>query len=512
MDQTHNRENVVVTPLSTLLSDNINTLQGLMSSCNDYIERCFTIGGTYKTDVYLAYIDNMVDREPLEQNIIRNLMHKMDDLPAPVPDQPDIVFAYVRDKALQSADIKELHTMDEITQAIMFGDVILFVEGFRKALLVSFKDFPSRGVPQVETEVTVRGAKDSFTESSAINKVLIRRRIKDTHLKFESVPVGARSRTDVSIAYVDGIARPELIEQVKADLNSFTIDGIFDVGMLEQLLEQSWNSPFPQLQSTERPDKASSSLLEGRIALLVDNSPMVLLMPASLSCFFQASDDYYSRWQLVSLIRILRYIGALLAIGLPGLYIAITNYQPEMIPTPLMLSFAAARQGVPFSILVEVIIMMLAFELLTEAGIRPPSPMGNTIGVVGGLIIGDAAISANLVSPMVVIVVAFTAITSFAIPNETFSSAFRITRYLIIFLSSMLGLFGFITGMMLVLLHLSSLRSYGTPYLSPFVAAPTEKQRPWQDSLLRYPISRLRRRPLWSQDDEKIRFTKKNKQ
>jgi spore germination protein len=292
-------------------------------------------------------------------------------------------------------------------------------------------------------------------------------------------------------------------------MQTFIIDGILDSGILEQLTEDSWYSPFPQFQATERPDKVASSILEGRIAIIVDNSPFVMLLPTTVNSFFQAADDYNNRWEIATFTRCIRYIAAIIAMGLPGFYIAITNFQPEIIPTSLALSFAAARQGVPFSVVFEVILMEFAFELLREAGIRLPGPLGSTIGIVGGLIIGDAAVSANLVSPLIVIVVALTAIASFAIPNEAFASAFRLTRYLIIVLSAWLGLFGFICGFIIVLIHLSSLESFGIPYMMPFAASGTEEMDQTGDGMVRMPSFRLRKRPVFAKKSERTRLKKK---
>lgn len=504
MKNLHDQNNVVTIPLSKKIDENIKSLDTLFVTCSDVIKREFIIGGKNKVKIYLSYIDNMIDRVLLEQNIIDNLLYKMDALPA------DQQYDYIKANGLQTLDIKELTTMDEITQSIMSGDVILLVDGYNKSLMISLKSFPSRGVPEVQSEVTIRGSKDSFTESIAVNKVLIRRRIRDTKLKMDPLTVGIRSRTSVTIVYISDIAHEDIVSEIKERIDQFVIDGIFDIGMLEHLTEHAWYSPFPQFQSTERPDKVASALLEGRVAILVDNSPMAMLFPVTLNSFFQASDDYYSRWEVVSFIRILRYLASIIAIGAPGLYIAITNYQPEMIPTSLALSFAAARRGVPFSIVLEVIILQVAFELLSEAGIRLPSPLGNTIGIVGGLIIGEAAVNANLVSSMVVIVVAFTAIASYTIPNETFSSAFRLIRYLVIILSALLGLFGFIIGMMLVFAHLASLESFGVPYLSPFVAVNHKKETTVGDSILKYPIFKQKKRPFYANQDQKIRFRERD--
>lgn len=502
MDTYHDHENKVIIDFSADIQENIDHLEYLFSDCFDYIKRKMTIGSDNKVDIYLAYTDNMIDRTLLEYSIIKNLSFKMEDMPAQGQ------FEYIQRYGLQTADFKEVSSMDDVAQSIITGDVILLVDGYQKGFAISLKNYPGRGVPEVETEVTVKGSKDSFTESIVLNTVLIRRRIKDTHLKMEPLEIGVRSRTSVNLAYITGVAEQSLVDEVKRRLDSFIIDGVFDIGMLEQLTEDCWYSPFPQYQSTERPDKAASALMEGRVAVIVDNSPMVLLLPVTINSFFQASDDYYRSWEIASFIRILRYIGGFLAITFPALYIAVCNYQLEIIPTPLVLSFAEARQGVPFSILLEVIILLLAFEMLTEAGIRLPSPMGSTIGVVGGLIIGDAAISANLVSPLVVIVVAFTAIASFTVPNETFTTAFRITRYLMIALASMFGLYGFVIGAMLLIIHLAGLKSFGMPYLSPFAGTPRRNDA-LKDSIVKFPIFKLRNRPIYANRSQNVRYRKK---
>ena len=239
---------------------------------------------------------------------------------------------------------------------------------------------------------------------------------------------GRRTGTNVDIMYLDGIVRPEIVTQMQQRLAAFEIDGIGDSGVIEQLTETQWFSPFPQYQTTRRPDRAVMALLEGRAVLLADNSPEVLIFPTDYNSFIKTTDDYYTRWEIATFTRTLRYVAAFLSMILPGLYLAMTNFHTQLLPTKLLLSFAAARQGVPFPGVVEVLLMELSFELLREAGVRLPGAMGNTIGIVGGLIIGQAAVDANIVSPMVVIVVAFTALCSFAIPNEDFATAFRLLK------------------------------------------------------------------------------------
>ena len=281
--------------------------------------------------------------------------------------------------------------------------------------------------------------------------------------------------------------------------------------MIEQLSEEKWYSPFPQFQTTQRPDRAAMSILEGRVIVLVDNSPTGLILPTDYNSFIKTSDDMYNRWEIASFGRILRYMAAFFAMTVPGLYLAVTNFHTQVLPTTLLLSFAAARQGVPFPAVVEVLLMEIAFELLREAGVRLPGAMGNTIGIVGGLIIGQAAVEANIVSPIVVIVVAFTALCSFAIPNEEFATSFRLIKFLFIFLCSWLGFYGFLYGLLLVLIHLSHLKSFGIPYLMPFVGADLNQYDDERDSLIRQPLFLMRRRPIYARRDQRVRLRRKDK-
>lgn len=264
-----------------------------------------------------------------------------------------------------------------------------------------------------------------------------------------------------------------------------------------------------QFQTTQRPDRAAMAILEGRVVLIADNSPIALILPTDYNSFIQTSDDYYNRWEIASLGRILRFLASFFAMTLPGLYLAVCNFHTQILPTKLLLSFAAARQGVPFPGVVEVLLMELSFELLREAGVRLPGAMGNTIGIVGGLIIGQAAVEANLVSPIVVIVVAFTALCSFAVPNEEFATAFRILKFFFIAMCAWLGFFGFLMALLAVLIHLSHLQSFGIPYLMPFVGADVTDYQDERDSLLRLPLYQLRHRPVFARRHNRLRLRRK---
>ena len=502
----HDEYNKIIVPLVKDLNENIRVLEELFADSADIIKRRLTIGGVNKVNVYVLYIDNMIDKLLIEEGIFRYLIYNTQLMPA------QNQFDYIKENGLRSADLDVVFTMNEAIEHVFGGDTLILVDGYEKAIWVSYRKMASRGVEKSENEVAIRGSKESFSEALYINRVLLRRRIKDTKFKIKQMKIGTRTKTDVAIAYMEDIIRPEILLDVERRLSEFIIDGIFDSGMLEQLLCQNKHSIFPEFQATERPDKVASAVTEGRIAIIVDNSPMVLLLPTTLNSFFQASDDAYNHWFIATWLRILRYIGVFITIALPGLYIAVVNYQAEFLSSALALSMAASRVGVPFSVVMEVIILEIAFEMLLEAGVRLPGPMGSTLGIVGGLIIGDAAVSANLVSPVVVIIIALTAIAAFTVPNEGFASTFRIIRYMIIFLSAFWGLYGFVIGMMLILIHLASLKSFGVLYLAPFVASDLNDGNDSKDALIKRSIKDLKKRPIFARKGERDRLIWKNKE
>ena len=329
MDPLHDKYNQIKVPISKDLDETIKTVEALTKDCDDFVKRSFTIGGKYKVDIYFIYIDNMVDKTLLEEDTLRYLIYEMNDMPEYHK------FDYIKNKGLRTADISVVENMDEAMNFIFGGDTLIFVDGYEQAIRVSVRGMASRGIQKSENEVAIRGSKESFTEAFYLNRVLLRRRVKDSNMKMKQFKVGTRTLTDVAMVYLDGVAESELLDEVERKIKEYKIDGIFDSGMLEQLMENNPNSPFPEIQATERPDKAASAIVEGRIVILVDNSPTALIIPATLNSFFQASDDSYNRWQVATLMRILRYIGSFLTMFLPGLYIAIVNYQPELISPSL---------------------------------------------------------------------------------------------------------------------------------------------------------------------------------
>ncbi len=472
------------------LAANRAAMKELFADCGDIVFRDFA-AAEGQGQLFLVYVDNMVNTTAVEDAIMTNIMNRCHDT------ETEERLLGLMESVIANRDVQQVDTIEKAAAGVLAGDTVIFMEGSSFALQASTRGYPNRGVGHTETEVVVQGPKDAFTELLAFNLVLIRRRIQDTRLKVVRTKAGSRTKTDVALMYFSDLVRPEILRQAKRQLERLRTDSILDCGSLEQLLEKRQFSPFPQLQMTERPDKAAAALLEGRVVLVVDNTPFVILLPVTLNLFFQAAEDYYDRWEIMSLIRFMRYVAAFVAVALPGLYLALTVYHPELLPTSLALKIATTRQSIPFSVAVEVISMELAFELLREAGVRLPSPVSATIGIVGGIIIGSAAVDAGLVSPAVVIISALTGICSFVIPNISVVSGLRLSKYLVIFLSATLGLYGFWAGILLLVVHLAGLSSYGIPYLYPFCSASVNHYRDLEDSLFRLPLPWLKRQSIF---------------
>ncbi|MBQ8316744.1 MAG: spore germination protein [Lachnospiraceae bacterium] len=475
------------------LDVNIDILKKLFADAGDIVQKEFylrRIQGSIR--IYVVYVDGLVDRGVIEDGILKPLLYEWR-----LTDGRDLMESILH-RETHTVDIKKEPDFDKVLLGILKGDTAIFIQGYDQALIVSTKKYPLRSISENDTEGGLRGPRDSFNESFRFSTALIRRRIRDPKLKCEQGTIGQRSKTDYGIMYIKDLAEPELVKKIKEKLNAYDIDGIFDSGMAEHLMEDNWYSVFPMFQATTRPDKVASGILEGRVAVVFDNSPEVVLAPCNFNMLLQASDDYYNRWAVGTFARLIRYVAALIAITLPGFYIAATMFHSEILPTKLLYAIASARSMVTFPIVVEMLIMEFLFELLREAGIRLPGPLGNTIGIVGGLIVGQSAVEAGIVSTIVVIVVALSAIASFAIPNEEFVSVYRLMKFFIIITSATLGLFGFMLGLLVIAIHLSELKSFGVPYMTPAVAGDGERAWANGDFIFRAPIKTMRKRPFWT--------------
>lgn len=491
------------TRISTDLQLNIDRYQRLFADCADIKMRRMALGQNKSRECFIAYIEVSVSNMLLETTALGRAL-------AYLGEAPDEEVNSVLDKnAMGISDVTPFLYVEDAAQGMLTGDAILFVDGYDKALKIADKGYPGAAIKEPDSEKSIRGSREGFTDSIKMNTALIRKRLRSTRVRVKELEQGVRSHTKVDMVYMQDLANPMVLEEIQKRLEAYEIDGVLDSGVIEQLAERKWYSPFPQFQTTQRPDRAALSVMEGRVVVLSDNSPVALILPTDFNSFIKTSDDYYNRFEEATFARILRYFAVFFSMALPSLYLAVTNFHTQILPTPLLLSFWEARIGVPFPAALEVILMELSFELLREAGVRLPGAMGNTIGIVGGLIIGQAAVDANIVSPIVVIVVAFTALCSFSIPNEEFAFSFRILKFFLIIMSAWLGFFGLLVGLLVILIHLSRLKSFGIPYLMPFVGADLSGYEDERDSIWRAPFRRLTRRPIYANEKERVKLKRK---
>lgn len=478
-------------------------LKQIFSHCDDILQREMTLGRNQGISCFLIYIEITMSSVMFETTAIGQFLNRLSSMPE------EEIYKKLEENGEGLSDFVLYDDARQAAAGLLTGDAILLIDGFPYAMKIPDKGYPGAAVRDTDSEKVLRGSNEGFHENVKINTALLRKRLQSPDLKMENLSLGVRTNTLVTVVYMEGIVKKGLVDHVKTRLSDFWIDGILDSGMAEQLTEETWLSPFPQVQSTLRPDRAVMAVLDGKVVVLCNNSPAALVVPADYNSFIQTADDYYQRPIVASFGRLLRYVASFLAVALPGLYLAVTNFQTGILPTTLLMSFAAARLGVPFPAVVEVLLMELSFELLREAGVRLPGVMGNTIGIVGGLIIGQAAVDANIVSPIVVIVVAFTALCSFSIPNEEFAGAFRLLKFFVIFMSAWLGFFGFLWAMLAILIHLALLKSFGQPYLLPYIAVRGDAQTRHKDTLIRFPLMSLLYRSVHARWEQKRKFRKK---
>ncbi|MEI7028376.1 spore germination protein [Paenibacillus sp. y28] len=432
----------------------------------------------------VLYMDGLANAEMIHKSILLPMVESH------VGDNP------IRDLGrliLTAGSIEEQVQLAEIIYRLLFSSTIVLIDGIPKALLICTEGWEHRTVSEPKTEPIGRGPQDAFNEVLRVNTALLRRRIKDPRLVFDNVRIGRRSLTDISIAYLQDVANPGIVQEIKNRLQHVDIDMLTDGQMLAEFIEDHPISPFPQMAITERVDKTAVAISEGRVALIVDGTPGTVIVPITMTYFLFSTEDYYSKWLPVMLIRWLRVIALCIALLLPSLYVAISSYHQEMLPTGMMLQMAANRSGLPFPSYVEALIMELSFELLREASLRMPGTLGQTIGIVGAIVIGSAAVEAGIVGPILTIIVSFTAIGSFVIPSYNTSFAIRVIRFPLMILSATLGLYGILFGVIALLIHLNHLYSFGVPYMASFTP---ESMKDWNDSLLvRKPMPFQRERP-----------------
>ncbi len=414
----------------------------------------------------------------------------------------------IEEEALPFGSIKLASDWEQLFSSLMEGETIILLDGKTKAMIVDTKGGEKRSIEEPSSQVVVRGPRDGFTESIRTNTSLVRRRIKDPNLWVESMKIGKVTNTDVAMMYIKGIANDKIVKEARKRLEQINIDSILESGYIEQLIEDQTFTSFPTLYHTERPDAVAGNLLEGRIAIFVDGTPFVLLAPAVFIQFFQSVEDYYARFDIATAIRFLRILIFFISLIAPAAYIAATTFHQEMIPTQLLIAVAAQREAVPFPAFVEAMIMEITFEILREAGVRMPRAVGSAISIVGALVIGQAAVQAGIVSPAMTIVVAMTAIASFATPSFAMAIAARLVRFIFMIGAAAFGFYGIILGIIMLTIHLCGLRSFGVPYMMPFAPLSLVNN---EDTLIRAPWWALKKRPPLISSENKVREGKDQK-
>ncbi|WP_017470715.1 spore germination protein [Amphibacillus jilinensis] len=475
--------------LSPDLDENIEMIKEMLGHSTDLIIRTFVIGARDPIRAAIFYIDGLINEASVQHDLLHELV--VESREAEQTFKPNCLDT-IKKHLVSIGVVNETHTIAELFYALLSGDSIVILDGQSVALAIGTRGGADRGIESVTSQEVVRGPKEAFTERINTNISLIRRRIKDPNLWMKSYCIGEKTQTDVTIGYLNGVVNDKLVEELDERLKRIEIDAILESGYIEELIQDKTYTPFPTVYNTERPDAIAGGLLEGKIAIFVDGTPFVLLIPCLFEHFLQSSEDYYQRTDIATLLRLLRMLAFVLALLTPSFYIALTIFHQEMIPTTLLISLAAQREGIPFPAFIEALIMEVTFELLREAGIRLPSAVGSAISIVGALVLGQAAVEAGMVSAMMVIIVSLTAISSFIFPAYNLAITVRMLRFGFMMLAASLGLYGIFTGLILLVLHMSSLRSFGIPYLSPLAPFNLTGQK---DIFVRAPLWKEMRRP-----------------
>lgn len=462
------------------LAANLEMVHSRFPLTPDLVIRQLTIGGT-DTAAAIVFFDSLTDKRTINSDILQTLTQQDHSQQATkLPVFPNI------------GSFTTTSSWEQIDESILHGSTALFIDGQQKAIILDTKGWPQRSIEDPQIETSLKGAHQGFVETGTQNIALIRRYVPSRELKAKELIIGRRGRSKAWIMYLEDVAHPEVLQELEDRLQNITVDAVLNTGELVEYIEDNPYSPFPQFILTERPDSAVSQLLQGRFVVILDKSPNVLIAPTTFVSFFQNIDDYSTRWLISSFIRLMRFLAFVIALLLPALYIAFISFNYEVLPVQLLFSVAESRTRVPFHPLLEALMMEITLEMMRESGVRLPAPVGQTVGIVGGIIIGQTAVQAGIVSNIMVIVVASTAIASFIIPNYDMGTAIRLLRFPMMFIASMFGIVGIIVGIMVLLSHLAGLESLGTPYGTPL--APF-RWPDMKDTFVRLPVWTMIKRP-----------------
>ncbi|MBW7571914.1 spore germination protein [Caproiciproducens sp. AGMB10547] len=479
-------KNIEKEALDNSLDNNIALFKRVFKDDETVIFREFQNKWLKAARCCIIYVDGMVNTEIVNENIIQPVLRS--DLSENM--ESENLLKEFQSKIVVSNDVKTETAIDAIVKSVVYGDTLFLLDGYAEALVISSKGWQSRSISEPECAKVVRGPREGFTESIMVNLSLVRRKIKNSDLKFKFKEIGERTHTKTCICYIKDLASDDILSELERRLDQIDIDGIIDSGYIQELIRDAPYSPFETVGSSERPDIIAAKLLEGRIALFVDGSPFVLSVPYVVVENFQSNEDYYNNYIFGSMNRLIRGFTAVTAITVPAIFLSIVAYHQEMLPTPLLLSISASRQGVPIPTAVSLFLMLFIFDILREVGIRMPAPIGQAVNIVGALVLGQAAVEANLVSAPVVIVTALTGIMTLI--NMNFLSATIIFRNFLLLGASVLGIYGFFMCIVIMYLHLMSIRSFGVPYMMNVTRA---KNSDGQDAWIRAPWWTMTLRP-----------------
>ncbi|WP_028390944.1 spore germination protein [Bacillus cihuensis] len=485
-------------PLHTELNQNIEVLKSVYKDCSDVVFREFSIGSSI--NAVLLYIDGLSNTEEVDQHVLKPLIQMKNH-------EHGAIFEKTK-KEISVSDIKDIYSINDIFKQISIGNSIILIENETNGISIGLPKWEKRSIMEPDAESVIRGPREGFIETLRVNTSLLRRKIRHPLLKMKQMDIGRYTETQVIVAYIEGIADSTLVDEVTSRLKRIKIDGILESGYIEEMIVDHPFSPFSQVLTTERPDVASACLLEGRVVILIDGTPITLIAPCTFASLMQAPEDYYNPFYISTLIRWLRYIFFFIALLAPSAYVAILTFHQEMLPTTLLLTIAQSREQIPFPALIEAFIMEITFEALREAGVRLPKQVGAAVSIVGALVIGQAATAAGLVSSPMVMVVAITGVASFLMPRYATGISIRILRFPIMIFSGMLGLLGVMIGITAIVAHMCTLKSFGVPYFNSI--APLKIQN-LKDVLIRAPWWAMDTRPEFiSKDTSNLRRQSSN--
>lgn len=439
------------------LMENMVKVRALSQNSTDLLERQIEVSGV---PVAILMCEGMVNLQLFTQILVRPLTELLLENA-----DGEAVARWVSRETVLSGDQKEFFTYDELFSFLMAGFVVLLIDGVNRGIACGMQGYSFRSVSEPSTEMNITGSREGFVEPIRVNQTMIRRRLRSPSLKFEMYPIGEKSRTDICLVYLTDTADPRMVEEVKRRLGKLSSDILLSQGYLRPYLEGQPLSPFSSVGTTERPDTLCAKINEGRIGILVDGTPFALVVPYLFEEHFQSMDDYSYRPYYGSFIRLLKYFAFLLSIFLPGGYVAITSFSPEMLPDSLLFNIAASEQQTPFSMMTEALVIHLIYEIMREAGLRLPRPVGHAVSIIGALVIGDAAVKAGIIGSSMVMVVALTALSSFVVPSLYEPAA--ILKFVFILVGGTWGLFGISVGFVLLLTNLCALESLGVPVMAP---------------------------------------------